>query len=176
MPRFFGRVKTYFLNRNEGFIVELGECDSLTKENVVSERDIYFRASDLRVADRRSILAKSTTGDIVEYERLGPDDQGRYQAIDVTGLCETRLPCEEGLIIFKRYHDIQREALRREGNRAIDQFIAGELPRKRGRYPKGKRSNKSKNTQSRKHEPNTDEIEDFQFKESDFEENEPSYE
>lgn len=134
MPRFHGRVKTFFMDRGHGFITELAETGSLEDTNVVTTCDVYFDARDLRVANPRSILRKATTGDIVEYERVGPDDRGRYQAKDITGLYQTRLPCEEGLVVFKRWYDIQREALRREGSRAVHNYLAGNMrPQKRGR-------------------------------------------
>ena len=132
MSRFYGRVKTFFLDRKEGYIVELGEVGSLSQDNVVTDRDVYFRASQLRVTDPRSIVCKATTGDIVEYERQ-TDDRGRHRAYDITGLHETRLPCEEGLVVFKRWHDIHREALRREGQRAINQYLHQRQPQKRNR-------------------------------------------
>jgi hypothetical protein len=122
MPRFHGRVKTFFQDRNSGYITELGETGTGDQTNVVTDRDVYFRASDMRVADPRAILRKSCTGHIVEYERES-DEQGRYRGRDITNLYETALPCEEGLVIFKRYVDINREALRREGQRAIERYL-----------------------------------------------------
>ena len=132
MPRFHGRVKTFFQDRNSGFIVELGETDA-GDANVVTDRDVFFRTSDMRVANPHTILRKACTGDILEYERE-TDDQGRHRARDITNLYQTPLPCEEGLIVFKRYTDIHKEALRREGQRAINQYLdSDQAPKKRVR-------------------------------------------
>ncbi len=132
MARFHGCVKMYFMKEGHGFITELGETGSLDKDNVVTERDIYFRARDLELADS-TVLAKATSGEILEYERV-MDDQGRYRAYNITGLYGTPVQCSHGLIVFKRYADVHREALRREGTRAIEQYLSNQsAPRKRGR-------------------------------------------
>jgi len=138
--RFHGRVKAFFMDRNSGYITELGETNTTSTENVVTDRDVYFRISDMRVLDPRAILRKAVTGEILEYERQ-TDSQGRHRAYDITNLYETPLICEEGLVVFKRYHDIQREALRREGQRAINGYLAKNSgdrgPSKRNRHHGG---------------------------------------
>lgn len=138
MPRFHGRVKTFFQDRNAGYITELGETGTGSQDNVMTDRDVYFRPSDMRVADPRAILRKSCTGHILEYDRE-TDEQGRHRARDITNLYETALPCEEGLVIFKRYYDINREALRREGKRAVDNYLEKDSGSKSDRAPYKKR-------------------------------------
>lgn len=122
MPRFHGRVKTFFLNEGFGHIVELGETESGSFDNIVSDRDVYFRVSDMSLADPGAIVPKATTGEILEYERT-TDDQGRHRAHNITGLYQTALQCQEGLLVFKRYSDMHREVLRREGERAVDEYV-----------------------------------------------------
>lgn len=137
--RFHGRVKMFFQNENYGYITELGETGTTSVADIVSDRDVYFRASDLRVANPHAVLRKSCTGHILEYERE-TDEQGRHRAYDITNLYETALPCEEGVVVFKRYYDINREALRREGARLINEHAMAaaqshrdSAPQKRGR-------------------------------------------
>jgi uncharacterized membrane protein YgcG len=128
----------FFQNQGYGYITELGETGTMSTHDVVDDRDVYFRASDLRVRDPHAVLRKSCTGHIVEYERE-TDDQGRHRAFDITNLYQTALPCEEGVVVFKRYYDINREILKREGARLVDGYIMSQAqahnqaPQKRNR-------------------------------------------
>ena len=123
MPRFHGYVKTFFTDRNIGYITELGETGSLSKDNLV-DRDVFFKAIDLKVSNPTSMIRKTCTGHIVEYERQ-TDERGRHRAFQITNLYETPLPCESGLVIFKRYIDLHRETLRQEGHRAVQNYTRG---------------------------------------------------
>jgi hypothetical protein len=145
MPRFHGRVKTFFINQGYGHLVELGETGRGTRDNVINDRDVYFHVTDMSLADPSVIVPKATTGDIVEYERV-TDEKGRHQATNITGLYGTRLACEEGLIVFKRYSDLHREMLRREGERAVSEYVNAQS---RTFAPKQKRARRNQNR--RKH-------------------------
>lgn len=138
MPRFYGRVKTFFIEQRYGFIVELGESGTQDESNLVLDREIYFQAKDLNVANPAIVLRKATSGEIVEYERA--DTDRGPQAFNLTGLCRTPLQCEEGLVVFKRYQDIQREALRREGNRMVDRHAQRAPRRQPPKRSRGRRS------------------------------------
>lgn len=121
MPRFYGMVQTYFQRQRHGFIEEIGEVGSLSKDNVVTDRNVYFRTSDFQVADSL-VFRKATSGDIVEYSRK-TDDRGRHRAYDITGLSGKPLPCELGITSFKRYIDIHRATLQHETRNLVNRTI-----------------------------------------------------
>ena len=136
--RFHGRVKAFFL------IATLDTLPSWARLARAAQTMLLPTAmsiSELATCgtDPRAIMRKAVTGEILEYERR-TDEQGRHRAYDITNLYETPLICEEGLVVFKRYYDINREALRREGQRAINDYLAKNsgdrsrgAPRKRNR-------------------------------------------
>lgn len=116
--RFVGRVKFFRPNRNEGFITELAECGTNETTNVLSGRDVYFRVSEFSNTSH-GVLLKSSTGEILEYERR-TDDKGRHRAFNITGFMGTRLQCQEGILTFRTYEAAQKDYLRREALRARD--------------------------------------------------------
>ena len=133
MPRFYGRVKTYYTRPKHhanssnkkfspfGFIVEFGEVGTLDKSNVV-DIDVHFREPAFNLSSNFPV--KATTGEWMEYERE-QNEKGQWSVKDNTmvGLHGTPMQCQEGLLIFKRWKDIGREEMRRRGTRMIDNYL-----------------------------------------------------
>lgn len=106
--RRFGVVTKYDdrPKENFGFIRELGNWNN--NPDIVIDR-VYFHVTHIRnrvTPNGFPIFGSFCPGDCVEYVRnirYDKDGNPSYRAVDITGIYETGLPCEHGIVTFMPY-------------------------------------------------------------------------
>lgn len=123
--RFIGVVNTYFHNTNDGPSAGYGFIYPLLRytRDGKAARPIHAKFANAQVfVDINHVrstgqLKKLCTGQVIEYDayhqRVFDEQQNMYIvklfAMDVTGVQGCNLPCDFGVVAFKRYKDIDRE-------------------------------------------------------------------
>lgn len=112
--RFIGVVNTFFMQGEFGFIFPLLRYNKYNNAVPVHRRhtqtEAFVHASDIQST---GMLVKLCSGQVVEYDLYINNDKQKVVAKNVSGVQKSNLPCDLGVLSFKRYQDIDREHNRR---------------------------------------------------------------